>query len=433
MQHRYDPFIIPRPRLVPMIDWLVPLALAVAMVPDGVFVSILLLILLIFKGRGLDALAGLVLVVLGNPVLFRISGVEIVRYVPLLLGIAVLWPGLKITNVAVAWALALVGALLTFNVVAVSALPSISLFKGVLFMGVLWTLFNTQRVDFEGFASRVDRFIPLFLLVSIPTYFIPSVGFARNGLGFQGIMNQPQAFGVTVALFAAWLLHRIWTRRVTISPPLTVLAIAGLLGCILLSGARTSLLGFIIAFLLTWLIQMLRSSRRLGLKIVLGLTIGGLGVGIVTQSATLSTFLFKRGSAENVLEAADNSRGFLVRRSLDNFEAQPFLGMGFGTPSLLDEADITYAPIINVPISVALEKGIWLSATLEEQGVVGMAALLLFFAIFAIYCLRSGCYMGIPMLGFLLGSNLGEMTMFSMGGLGLLQWVLVMTAARIRG
>jgi len=277
----------------------------------------------------------------------------------------------------------------------------------------------------------VDRFIPPFLLLSLPTLFFPAIGFARNGTGFQGLMNQPQAFGVTVALFASWLLYRLWTRRLAIPLPLATLTLFGLLGCILLSGARTSLLGFTVAFLLTWLIQMLRSPRLLGQKIVLTLIIGGLGVGMVTQSTVLSTFLFKNSSSENVLEAADDSRGFLVRRSLENFENQPALGMGFGTPSVIATADIQYAPVINVPISVALEKGVWFSATLEEQGILGMTTLLLFFAALTLYCLRNDVYMGIPILGFLVASNLG--TMFSMGGLGLLQWLLVMTASRTRG
>jgi len=136
MQRRLEPLTVPQPRLTPILNWLLPLAFVAALVPGGVFISIALLMLLISRGRGLDALGGLVLIVLANPVLFRTDGVEIIRYLPLFLGLIVLWPGLRINNVAVAWVLALLAATLLFNAVAVSVLPSISLFKGALFIGV---------------------------------------------------------------------------------------------------------------------------------------------------------------------------------------------------------------------------------------------------------------------------------------------------------
>ncbi|WP_412030348.1 O-antigen ligase family protein [Deinococcus yunweiensis] len=413
-------------------DWLIPAAFILGLLPSGVFVSILLLIVLVIRRKSLEALGGLVLVVLANPAIFKTNGIEVFRYLPLLCGLIFMRPGLKIISVFVAWSLALLATLLLFNGLVVSSLPSISLFKATLFLGVLWVLFNTQRVDFEAFASRLDRFIPLFLLFNIPAYFFHTIGFARNGTGFQGLMNQPQAFGVTAALFATWLLYRMWTRSVFISVPITVLTIIGLLGCILLSGARTSLLGFSVSFIIMWLIQMLRSSKSLGLKILMTIIIGGISLFAFTTNTALTGFLFKNSSAENILDAADTSRGSLVRRSLENFEDHPLLGVGFGTPSLVDAADITYAPIVGLPISVALEKGVWFSATLEEQGVVGTTALLIFFVSLIIYSIHNKTYLGMVLLSFLLASNLGEMTMFSMGGLGLLQWLLVMTGLRIR-
>ncbi|CAM4361764.1 O-antigen ligase family protein [Deinococcus marmoris] len=433
MQRRLNLFLIPQTRLAPMIDWLIPLAFVLAVLPGGIYLAIVLLILLILSGRTVEALAALPLLVLGNPILFRLDGVEVVRYLPLLFGLAVLWPGLKITDTSVGWALAFVTALLVLNVVAVSALPSISLFKGILFIGVLWVLFNTPRVDWEAFARRVDRFIPFYLLASFATYFVPAIGFARNDRGFQGLTNQPQVFGVLVALLASWMVYRLWTRQSAISLPLGLLTVLALLGAILLSEARTALLGFVVAFLLTWLIQMLRSSRGIGLKIALTILIGGAGVVTITQSNILTEFLFKRTTSENVLEAADTSRGFLVRRSLENFQDHPVLGMGFGTPSFVDIADITYAPVIDVPIGVALEKGVWVTATLEEQGVVGLAVLALFFGTLMAFCIRKRSYMGIVILGFVLASNLGEMNMYSIGGFGILHWLLTITAARIKG
>lgn len=408
----------------------VPLAFAAALVPGGIFVSVLLLLYLAFHGRALDALAALVLLTLSHPIVFKTTGLDLLRYIVLFTSLGVLWPGWKITDLNVAWSMTLFAALIAFNGIAVSPVPSISLFKGGLLLLTLWTLFNTRKGNWEGFALRVDRAIPWYLLLSLPTLFIPSIGFARNGTGFQGLTNQPQAFGVISALLASWLIYRLWNGKVGLPLPISLIYAGALTGSIILSEARTALLGLIVAFLFTWLIQVLRSARHLGLKILASFLLIGAGIA-ATQTATFAYFLSKGTDASAPLEAASDSRGFLVERSLSNFQREPLLGIGFGIPSEIETAEVTYAPVLNIPISVALEKGVWVSATLEEQGVVGMGAIIILCLTLVTYAIKSGRYMGIPLLAFLLASNLGEMTMYSMGGLGLLLWLAVFAAFRI--
>ncbi|ASN82945.1 O-antigen ligase family protein [Deinococcus ficus] len=407
-----------------------PLAFVAALVPGGIFISVLLLLYLAFHGRALDALATLVLLTLSNPIMFTMTGLDLLRYVVLLTSLGLLWPGWKITDLNVAWSISLLAALIVFNSLVVSPIPSISLFKGGLLIFTLWTLFNTRKGDWDGFALRIDRAIPWYLLLSLPTLFIPSIGFARNGTGFQGLTNQPQAFGVISALLASWLIYRLWNVKAGLPLPIGLICAGVLLTSIILSEARTALLGLTAAFLFTWLIQMLRSARHLGLKILSSFLLIGAGVA-ATQTATFAYFLSKGTDASAPLEAASDSRGFLVERSLSNFQREPLLGIGFGIPSDVETAQVTYAPVVDIPISVALEKGVWVSATLEEQGVIGMGAIIILCLTLVVYAIKTGRYMGIPLLAFLLASNLGEMTMYSMGGLGLLLWLAVFAAFRI--
>ncbi|PTA67128.1 O-antigen ligase family protein [Deinococcus arcticus] len=414
-----------------VLDLVIPLALALALFPGGVYVSLVLLLVLLFCGRIPDALAANVLLTLANPTIFDTSAMGLLRYIPLLLGMALLWPRNRVADLGVGWSLLSCAALLIFNAALVSQLPSISLFKGVLFILVLWVLFNTDRVDWEAFAFRVDRFIPLYLLLSLPVLAFPSIGFSVNGTGFQGITNQPQAFGVWMSLGASWLLYRSWNGRCALARPWMLLVLPGLLVCILLSEARTALLGFGAAALVTALIMIFRSPRRFGLRLLMALLVLAGGSLLARNNATLETFLFKRSQASDILGAAQASRGFLVERSLENFRAHPLLGIGFGVPSNPETAEISYAPVVGVPIAVALEKGVWISAALEEQGVVGTLALLCVFLALMTYAVVRRSWMALPMMLYFLTSNLGEMTMFSMGGTGQLQWLLLMTSLKL--
>lgn len=420
-----------RPWRVDTLDLLVPAILLLAVLPGGVYVSLLLAVALMFAGRVPDALAATVMLTLANPALFDVEIMGLGRYIPLFIGLGLLWSGPRVAGLWVGWAMLCCAVLIAFSAVAVSLLPSISLFKGTLFIMVLWVLFHTDRVDWPAFASRVDRFIPLYVLLSLPFLAIPSIGFKVNGTGFQGLTVQPQVFGVWMALAAAWLLYRSWARQCALPRPLSIVVIAVLLGCILLSEARTALLGFSAAAVATTLVMIFRSPTNFGLRLLMGMAVAALSVTAAQNNATLENFLFKRSQMSDIVGAVQASRGFLVERSLENFRAHPILGIGFGVPSNPATAEITYAPVINMPISVPVEKGVWVTAALEEQGALGMLALISLYLSLLSYAIMRRSWMGIPMIFYFLTSNLAEMTMFSMGGTGLLQWLLLMASLKL--
>src|SRR5690606_34901275 len=63
---------------------------------------------------------------------------------------------------------------------------------------------QVERQIFQGLA--------LILLLSLPLTVAP-LGYLRNGSGFQGILNHPQAFGPTMGLLGAWAAARMLGER----------------------------------------------------------------------------------------------------------------------------------------------------------------------------------------------------------------------------
>lgn len=407
-------------------------ALGITALPGGLLGAVVLLGYQLFRGRIPDALIMTILISLANPTLFDVERMTVPRLGLLMIGLLLIWPGMHLRDKGTSWALAFFAAILAFSSFTVSQLPALSLIKGGLFIAVLWTFFNTQRIDWTGFARRFDRFIPLYLLLCLPTFLISAIGFARNGTGFQGLTNHPQAFGVICSLFATWTIYRVWNRTTTLTPHVAALTVISLPFFIIASEARTSLIATLAAVLVTWFIQLIRQPRHIGATLLLTMMFAGAGLYLAQSSDVLERFLTKRTSSEDVFEAASASRGRLVENSLTNFNDAPLLGIGFGIPSDLQTAEITYEPITGLPISAIQEKGVWVPAALEEQGVVGFALLSMVFAAFALFALRTRAYFTLPMLAYLLTANLGEMTMFSMGALGLIQWIVLFAALNQR-
>jgi hypothetical protein len=137
-------------------------------------------------------------------------------------------------------------------------------------------------------------------------------------------------------------------------------------------------------------------------------------------------FIGKSGRAgvTTLAEAYDDSRGTLIDRMLENIAAKPFQGIGFGIASHPGSMDIERDPVLGLPISASVEKGVMPLAVLEEVGVIGFVLVALWVGVL----LRRSAIRGVAPLAVCtvaLLMNLGEATLFSAGGLGLLTLILV--------
>jgi len=97
--------------------------------------------------------------------------------------------------------------LLLVHSIACSFVPDVSVFKVIIWGGVfcavlsIWFSFSTNSK--EKATNMIYNGLGLVAIVSLPLIG-SGIGYSRNETGFQGIMSQPQAFGVAMCYLAVW-------------------------------------------------------------------------------------------------------------------------------------------------------------------------------------------------------------------------------------
>ena len=423
------------PRLL-LYGW--ALVLLAAVVPFAGEVILIVAALHALRGprQTVEALFVLALIIMINKTLVPVD-ISVLRWVVLFAAAGrTLWDsvllGLPIPK-AFWWLTTLVATLVLFAVTA-SRLPTVSLFKSLSFyMGAgtaLVALHRTRRLA-DYWRSLLLTLSVFVILGSIPLYFFKEYGFARNGVGFQGLLTHPQTYGPITAVLTAYVTglvvferKRSWILRVTM--------IAGWVG-VYYSQSRTGMLALVLSGVLvvgmamlrprTWLPR-LRQAMTLPTLAAGGLALVMFGVLYGPRlSEGLVSFLLKDEAAQDVASALEESRGGLIERSMANFRAAPFTGIGLGVPSDLSKSVIEYGPL-GIPISASVEKGFQPAAVLEETGIVGAALLVLFLIVLLAPVFLRGSMALVWMVLAVLLINMGEATLFAIGGNGLFVWLI---------
>ena len=274
----------------------------------------------------------------------------------------------------------------------------------------------------------VVNFLQLLLVISIPLLLIPSIGFAVNGTGFQGIFNHPQVLGPTFALLGVILASKIINSNRFELKSIFLLFIC--IVFIILSEARTAGLAFIGPLIIIMLLKpfnnrkdgsFLKNKKNIIFILFVLVTIV---VILPTYSSYLTGYIFKRADSTNIIDVANASRGGLVDVMLENIRSKLLFGIGFGLASDPSMMDVQVDPFFGIPISATVEKGVLLIAVLEELGLI-VAVYFYFWLFYILY--RSSCY-GLQNLSIVLCIifiNFGENTFFSVGGLGMLLIILL--------
>lgn len=317
-----------------------------------------------------------------------------------------------------------------------SAVVDVSILKVVSWVIVILTLLSAwQGLVIEQrreLFNQLRGWLAGLVLLSLPFLVIPSIGYARNGTGFQGLLNHPQAFGPTVALVGVLVGGRVLGER---KPALRDMAMLGIcLVLVVLSEARTAGVAMVLGLLGSALLSPVFSgvSRRHMLPGMYSrrfLTVVSMAsVGIILAgpllAAQLSSYLFKRSDAINLIEAADASRGALIEKMFSNIEKEPLTGIGFGIASEPEYMEVERDPILGLPLSALVEKGVMPVAVVEELGVFGALAVLGWFMVVLRRSARSGTSQFAVLITLLL-VNFGESMFFSVGGMGMLLLILL--------
>lgn len=334
------------------------------------------------------------------------------------------------------------GVLMLLHSILFSAVVDVSVLKVVSWVVVVLTLLSA----WQGLAAaqRVALFDQLLLgliwlmLLSLPLLAIPSVGYLVNGTGFQGLLNHPQAFGPTVALVGVMVGGRVLGER---KPAWRDVVLLGLcLVLVVMSEARTAGVAMVLGLLGSALLspvfagvsrrRMLPGLRSRRFQTVALMTVAGVIVAGPILADKLSTYLFKRTDATSLLAAADASRGALVEKMFANIQKNPWTGIGFGIASEPASMVVERDPVLGLPLSALIEKGVMPVAVLEELGIFGAVAVLGWLLV----VLRRGARSGVPQFAVLITLvlvNFGESMLFSVGGMGML--LLILLAGAVTG
>lgn len=335
----------------------------------------------------------------------------------------------------------LLGAFIIAHSLVVSSIPDVSVLKGISFVVVFATLLSAwrslnpqQRVQTEFF---VFGGMIAIVLASLP-FITGGVGYLRNGTGFQGILNHPQAFGPFVALLCVWLAGRFLSERKMPLWQVGLLALCPVL--VMASEARTAGLALALGIALPVAFSLMSVRYRLT-KLLPGIltarfavAIAVVGIGVLAFSTVIFTqlefFLFKSGrsTGTNLVDAMEASRGILVFKMIDNIKEYPIGGIGFGIASFPDAMAVARDPFFGLPVGAPIEKGVMPLAVVEELGIPGAMLVFAWLWMLIRRSARAG-FASLTVITTALVINLGENIFFSAGGMGLLLMVLVTWAA----
>lgn len=318
-----------------------------------------------------------------------------------------------------------------------STLPSVSLPKAISF-GIMTSAlclgFQLMRQDARPASSFVRGLWLAILVLSLPTVAISSIGFLRDGQGFQGVLNHPQGFAVFLAPIVPWLGIKAFSAEGNgrlIPVGLFVLSFASLW----LTRGRTGVIAIVLAALVLMILRpgFWKSLTAIGLR---ALSHGWVVMGLVLLMplllwkapelwGALQEFLFKGSGTEGLAEAANASRGTLIDQQIYNFQSSPIFGIGFGVSnSDTSVLNVVIDPITGLPIGAATEKANLPLAVLEETGVLGALLFVPFLFVLARRLARTRSLALAWAALAALSTNISEMTFFSMGGMGLYTWII---------
>jgi O-Antigen ligase len=331
----------------------------------------------------------------------------------------------------------LLGIFLFYHAILFSAEPMISLLKSISFTITMATLISAWSGMSEASRSKTTRFVfgglCIVVAASLPLLVLP-IGYLKNGTGFQGVLSHPQAFGVTLALIAAWLGGQFFVSRHLSILQWLVLAACPVL--IILSQTRTAAGGLVLglgASLLAMIAFSPRGSNRWKRSRIELLFFGAMALAVLAGpflADRAQDFLLKsgRGNISDLTESIQASRGSLFEAMIENIRKHPMTGIGFGIASDPSQMEVGRDPIFNLPVGAPIEKGIMPVAVVEEVGIPGALLVAAWFVLLLRRAARGGIA-ALAVASTVVFLNLGEANFFSPGGMGMLLLILASWSA----
>lgn len=314
-----------------------------------------------------------------------------------------------------------------------SQLLALSLFKLVSFSVVFIVVYLGVKQS-KAFIYESTLFTTWVVILALSVLIIPfpNLNYIVGGRSLQGILNHPQLLGVFLAILGGYFTYS-W-KKININEHLVQTLLLMNVVCLYLSRCRTGTFSFIACIVLCFFIGL----RNRGIRTKF--TLKQLAFAIIILVALVAyapliakeamSFVYKDVNQVEVSRTTDalvESRALLYLASMENIVRNPWIGIGFGSPTIISDLFIKYLPGTRVPISASMEKGFFVTAILEEMGGVGLVL-----TIFLFYVLIKPVfkykYEYIPLTLTAIVVNLGEVTFFSANGDGVFLWICLFIA-----
>ncbi len=339
--------------------------------------------------------------------------------------------------------------------------PIISYLKLTLFLFIFLAFFgmanaacNRNEVNPATLRNILLIFAIFFIvgsLLLIPFPSISQLGLLRAGqMGvpvdinaasgtslFTGMALHSQAFGPLIAILAVFLFaDMLFSLKRWDKLYIFLLCCTPVL--IFYTSSRTAMGTFLAGiFFTTFLFMNLRGmNSRWKMRALNALFLFGILGGIILfttpqMRSAIADFVLKWGDSSEVefsYEAITATRQGLMDAAMENFAESPWIGNGFQVSDRMEGFEAqSWKQLLTAPV----EKGVWITAVLEEGGVFGMLIFIIFLLIAFIGLLKRKAYIGAALLFTFLTSNLGEFTFFSMSGNGGIMWAMVFTGIAV--
>ncbi len=335
--------------------------------------------------------------------------------------------------------------------------PIISYLKMLLFLIVFLAFFGMANATSNRNEVRYDALRNMVLIFAVfiiggSFALIPFPGIGKMGAAkalemglsvksvglFMGVANQPQALGPLVSGLAIFLLSdMLFSLKRWDKLYISLLFCAPIL--IFYTSSRTAMGTYLAgSFFATFLFMNARGvgsrwkARALNTLILIGIVCGVTLFATPQMREAVAQFTLKWTGGEQDTEMTyDNitaSRQGLIDSAMENFSESPMIGNGFQVSKAYQDLDVqSWKQLLSAPI----EKGVWITAVLEEGGVFGMGLFILFILIALSGLLKHKAYIGASLLFTFIICNLGEFTLFSMSGIGGTMWAMVFSGIAI--
>ena len=320
-------------------------------------------------------------------------------------------------------------AFLTSSSFAVSFLK-VSIFA--YFAATVLAAFNSlEQADLDDLRAWFLTITIVVVLLSLPTFAFPKVGFYRNGTGFQGILSHPQTMGIFLAPIAAYLTAGLLLGNSR--PSFTAWATCAIVIVLMFfSRARTAALASFLGVGVT-LVVSFYSARKAALKpaltraLVVTTMLSIVFALVMFTSQTVSKSVvgyLMKGEKGGIEQAFYISRGAGISFFWKRFLDAPLTGHGFGIDSSNESLKNTHT-FLGIPITSSTEFGFLPAAFLEQVGFLGLAFFAPFFLVLIWEAVHQADVGFTAMFFACLFVNMGEAVFFSPGMDGGYQWLLI--------